>query len=238
MTSIHPVASPDSGSRTSGSQTLARGLTVLKSVAVSADGLAVSEVASRAGVHRTVAYRLLNTLADAGFVRRGDDGRYRGAAGLATLSPAAHQALLAAARPVLRDAVEELGAAVALVVRDGQDAVALAVLSPVTGGFHITFTEGSRHPLDRGAAGLATLASGPARPGESALVGRTRQDGYALTFGEVEPGMYGLAVPLDRAAVGVEGCLNLISVREERARQAAGPLGAAAQKIAGSLRTI
>lgn len=226
---------PADASRTAGSQTLARGLTVLKSVAAAADGLAVSEVASSVGVHRTVAYRMLNTLSDAGLVHRGEDGRYRGAAGLAVLATAAHRALLAAARPVLRATVDELGAAVALIVRDGEDAAALAVLSPTRGGFHIMFSEGSRHPLDRGAAGLATRASGPVRPGESELVAQARRKGFALTFGEVEPGMYGLAVPLDRNATGVEGCLNLISVREGQAREATRPLEAAAQRIAETM---
>lgn len=226
------VELPRPASRTAGSQTLARGLDVLQAVALSRDGLSVAEVAERAGVHRTIAYRILNTLADARLVHRGHDARYRGAAGLLALSSAALRAVNAAALPVLRETADGLGATVALIVREGDDAVALAVVAPTRGSYHVAFSQGSRHPLERGAAGHALLAAGPTSGSETAVVARVRSDGFALTFGEVEPNMYGLAVPLDARAVGIEACLNVITVREEAATNAVGPLRAAAARIA------
>jgi DNA-binding IclR family transcriptional regulator len=62
------------------SQTLARGLSALRLIATSRNGLTIREVADYLGVHRTIAYRLINTLADLRFAVKGDDGRYRLAA--------------------------------------------------------------------------------------------------------------------------------------------------------------
>jgi DNA-binding IclR family transcriptional regulator len=67
------------------SQTLARGLRALLAVVESADGLTVRELAVDLEVHRTIAYRILQTLAAFGFVTGGSDGIYRPGARLATL---------------------------------------------------------------------------------------------------------------------------------------------------------
>jgi len=69
-----------------GSQTLARGLAALQLVASSRTGLTAQQVADDIGVHRTIAYRLLTTLAQYRMVAKGEDGRYRPAAALAVLS--------------------------------------------------------------------------------------------------------------------------------------------------------
>ena len=66
-----------------GSQTLARGLAALQLVASSRTGLTAQQVADDIGVHRTIAYRLLTTLAQYRMVAKGEDGRYRPAAGTA-----------------------------------------------------------------------------------------------------------------------------------------------------------
>lgn len=222
---------PPAASRTAGSQTLARGLEVLRAVTAAPEGLSVTEVAEQAGVHRTIAYRVLNTLADARLVHRGQDGRYRGAAGLLAFSPAAYSSLAAAARPHLRELADQVGAAVSLIVRQGRDAVALAVLGPANGTFHVLFSEGSVHPLDRGAAGLALLAAGPRQPDEPEAVAQARRDGFARTYGQVEPDMHGLAVPLDAGITGVPACLNIISSRGVPGPEALARLQAAARKI-------
>ena len=62
-----------------GSQTLARGLAALQLVASAPNGLTAQQVADDIGVHRTIAYRLLTTLAQYRFVAKGEDGRYRSA---------------------------------------------------------------------------------------------------------------------------------------------------------------
>lgn len=78
-----PIDSPVSAAP--GSQTLARGLQALQLVAEAKGGLTIQHVADHIGVHRTIAYRLLSTLASYRLVAKAEDGRFRAAAGLAAL---------------------------------------------------------------------------------------------------------------------------------------------------------
>jgi DNA-binding IclR family transcriptional regulator len=198
-----------------GSQTLARGLTVLQVVATSRRGLTVQEVASHIGVHRTIAHRLLSTLAQFRLVAKGEDGRYRSAAGLAVLGASFDNNLRQLSLPTLRALADELGSTVSLLVAEGDQQVAIAVIVPNNVFYQLSFHEGSRYPLDRGAAGIALLASMPPRPDERDLVQQARQQGWVITHGEVEPNTYGLAVPVRRRPPSPPTCINLISHRED-----------------------
>ena len=77
------------------SQTLDRGLRVLRVLAESPEGLTVTEVAGRLAVNRTVVHRLVSTLEQHGLVRR--DARSRLFVGLGVLH------LASAVQPLLRD---------------------------------------------------------------------------------------------------------------------------------------
>src|SRR5262245_63155918 len=59
------------------SQTLDRGIRVLRELAEAHGGLTVTELAARLGVNRTVMYRLLATLEHHSLVRRDADSRVR-----------------------------------------------------------------------------------------------------------------------------------------------------------------
>ncbi|KWX57839.1 IclR family transcriptional regulator [Mycobacterium sp. NAZ190054] len=198
-----------------GSQTLARGLHALQLVASSPTGLTVAQVADDIGVHRTIAYRLLSTLAQFRFVAKGDDGRYRSAAALAVLGASFDNNVRQLCVPTLRALADELGTTVSLLVAEGDQQVAVAVMVPTNVYYQLSFHEGSRYPLDRGAAGIALLASMPPRPGERDLVQQTRQQGWVITHGEIEPNTYGLAVPVRRKSPSPPTCINLISHRED-----------------------
>jgi DNA-binding IclR family transcriptional regulator len=198
-----------------GSQTLARGLTALQLIADSATGLTVQELAGRVGVHRTIAYRLLSTLAEFRLVARGEDGRYRPASGLAVLGASFDHNVRQLSLPTLRALADELGTTVSLLVAEGDQQVAIAVIVPTHVAYQLSFHEGSRYPLDRGAAGIALLASMPPRPGERELVVRARERSWVMTYGEIEPNTYGLAVPVQRRVPSPPTCINLISHRED-----------------------
>src|ERR1700740_1062377 len=170
-----------------GSQTLARGLSILQVVARARAGLTVQEVADQVGVHRTIAYRLLSTLAQFRLVAKGEDGRYRSAAGLAVLGASFDNNVRQLSVPTLRGLADELGTTVSLLVAEGDQQVAIAVIVPTNVFYQLSFHEGSRYPLERGAAGIALLASMPPRPGERDLVPQARARGWAMTYGEVEP---------------------------------------------------
>ncbi len=175
-----------------GSQTLARGLAALQLVAASRTGLTVQQVADDIGVHRTIAYRLLSTLAQFRMVAKGEDGRYRSAAALAVLGASFDNNVRQLSVPT----------------------VAIAVIAPTNVFYQLSFHEGSRYPLERGAAGIALLASMPPRPLERDLVPQARQHGWVITHGEIEPNTYGLAAPVRRRPPSPPTCINLISHRE------------------------
>jgi DNA-binding IclR family transcriptional regulator len=198
-----------------GSQTLARGLNALQLVADAPSGLTVQQVADGVGVHRTIAYRLLATLAQFRLVAKGEDGRYRPAAGLAVLGASFDRNVRQLAVPTLRALADDLGTTVSLLVAEGDQQVAIAVIVPTQVAYQLAFHEGSRYPLDRGAAGIALLASMPPRPDERDLVVRAREQGWVITHAEIEPNTYGLAVPVHRAAPSPPTCINLISHRED-----------------------
>src|SRR5947209_367215 len=184
-------------------------------VADSPTGLTVQQLADQVGVHRTIAYRLLSTLAQFRLIAKGEDGRYRPAAGLAVLGASFDRNVRQLSLPTLRALADELGTTVSLLVAEGDQQVAIAVLVPTQVAYQLSFHEGSRYPLDRGAAGIALLASLPPRPDERDLVATTRAQGWVITHGEIEPNTYGLAVPVHRDAPSPPACINLISHRED-----------------------
>lgn len=228
MTTVDRMSSaaeePTTRSRNVGTQTLARGLRALELVATSTDGASIQGVADALGVHRTVAYRLLSTLGDFRLVTRGQDGRFRPGAGLTALAQGTLTSLREVASPLLRTLANELESTVSLLVEEGDEAVAIAVVEPDNARYHLSFREGSRHPLDRGSAGIALQMLAPPRPGEAKDVSRARELGFASTHGQVEPGAYGVAVPL-RAQPGLPAaCVNVITYRVDVAERAIEPV--------------
>jgi DNA-binding IclR family transcriptional regulator len=208
MPDVPPTTAP-------GSQTLARGLNALQLVAHSPAGMTVQQIADGVGVHRTIAYRLLGTLSQFRFVAKGEDGRYRPAAGLAVLGASFDRNVRQLSVPVLRALADELGTTVSLLIAEGDQQVAIAVIVPYQVAYQLAFHEGSRYPLDRGAAGIALLSSLPPRPDERDLVVSAREHGWVITHGEIEPNTYGLAVPVHRDPPSPPTCINLISHRED-----------------------
>lgn len=222
-------------SRNVGTQTLARGLRVLQIVAAAPNGVTTQDVADELELHRTIAYRILATLADFRLLVRAADGRYRIGAGLAALSQDIHRTLCGVAEAHMRTLARELQCTVSLLVAEDGEAVALAVVEPPNADYHLSFRAGSRHPLDRGSAAAALLAAGPAQRGESENVRLVRENGYVRTFGQVEPGAYGIAAPLSPVDGAPASCLNIITNREDIAERAAEPLLTAVERIDAAL---
>ncbi|WP_306316983.1 MULTISPECIES: IclR family transcriptional regulator [unclassified Streptomyces] len=214
-----------------GSQTLARGLLALQLVAAQPQGLAVQDVAQRLGVHRTIAYRILVTLAEHHLVVKAPDGRYRAGSGTVTLARGYAAGVREAALPLLRRTADELGATVALIAAEGDEAVAVAVVEPLSVDYHISYRVGSRHRIGVGAAGLALASLRTPAPGEAVEITQARDQGYAQTFGRIEPGAYGVAVPLHLADPALHMCVNLITSREDVARDSVAAMRDAARDI-------
>jgi DNA-binding IclR family transcriptional regulator len=216
-----------------GSQTLARGLRALLAVIESTDGMTVQQLAAELGVHRTIAYRLLQTLASFGFVSVGNDGAYRGGFRLASLADAYLPALRATALPVMRETANDIGCTVSLFVTERNEAVSIALVEPTTVSFHLRFKEGMRTPLGRGAAGYALLAAAPPVPGEPTDVSLARKRGYAISHGEIESGAFAVAAAIPNFQP--RACLNLISFRKEEAKAAEKRIVEAAERVGRAL---
>ena len=172
------------------SQTLDRGLRVLRVLAATPGGLSITALAQEIGVNRTVVYRLVATLEQHGLARRDGSGRLHVGLGVLGLSRGLQPVLRELAGPVLRQLAEKVGCTAHLTVADGGEALAIAVVEPSWTDYHVAYRVGARHPLDRGAAGRAILAG--RERGGAAFVG---------TVGEIQPGARGVAAPV----LGVEG---------------------------------
>ncbi|MEI8057515.1 MAG: helix-turn-helix domain-containing protein [Actinomycetes bacterium] len=209
------------------SQTLDRGLSVLELLASAPDGLTVTDIAGELGVSRTVVYRLVVTLEKHALVRRSSDGRCR--LGLAVLSLArqVQPSIRDAALPTLQRLVDSAGATAHLTVVDGPDALVIAVVEPSRPGPHVALRPGMRHPVDRGAAGLAILSARDADPGPT---------GPALVMSvDVLPGTHGVAVAVV-GVPGVEASVGLIALAPLAIDEVGPKLIRAAADIARVLR--
>lgn len=235
MTSVKGRSGTSADRPAAVSQTLARGLSALQAVASAPSGLTVQQVAEQVGIHRTIAYRLLGTLSQFRYVIRGEDGRYRPASALALLGASFDNNLRQFSVPTLRALADEVGTTVSLLIAEGEQQVAIAVIVPTQVFYQLSFHEGSRYPLDRGAAGVALLASMSPRPDERDLVRQTREQGWVITHGEIEPDTYGLAVPVRRRPPSPPTCINVISHREDVVRGGKDAVVRAAQELSAIL---
>ncbi len=217
-----------------GSQTLARGLRALLMVVESSGGVTVQELARELGVHRSIAYRTLQTLADFGFVVHGENGAYHPGARLATLADTYLPALREAALPIMRETADQIGCTVSLFVAEGNEAVAIVLVEPTTTSHHIAFKAGMRTPIDRGAAGYAILSVNPPAEGEPEAIARARERGYAVSEGEILVGAYAIAAPIP--GTHPRACLNLITHRADQAKVAEEHIVQAAQRVSRALR--
>jgi DNA-binding IclR family transcriptional regulator len=220
-----------------GNQTLARGLRVLLAIADSKDGLTVQDIGELLGVHRSIAYRLLQTLADFGLATRNRQGLYIPGARLATLAEAYLPTLRDVAGPVMRSLADNLQSTVSLFVEQGAEAVAIALVEPTTASHHIAFKPGMRTPLTFGAAAYAILAFGPVTADEPDAVAAAREQGYARSYSEVESGAYAVAAWIPMGDSGTRACLNLITYSEEIADGAGPDMRRAADEVGRLLQS-
>lgn len=220
--------------------------------------LTLTEIASRAGLPRPTAHRLIAELTRWGALRRDDDGTYtigRRLWDLGLLAPVQTD-LREVAAPFLHDLYGATLATVHLAVRDGTRALYVETVRG-NASVPIVSTVGSRLPLHATGVGKALLAHAPEVVRRQVLgaplqrftahtitqparlerqLDRARHDGYATTVEEMTLGACSLAIPVtlpDRtvAAVGIV----VADLRRTQARLAAA-LQVAARGIERSLR--
>jgi DNA-binding IclR family transcriptional regulator len=222
------MTSPDAETET-GSQTLERGLAVLVELSRAQGGMTTSQVVVATGLHRSIAHRLLVSLRRTEFAARSADGKYVLGPAATALVDRSRPSLREVAEPVLHRLAAELDATASLVEVVGDAAVTIVVAEPPTDGPRFSYRLGNRDPLDRGAGGLAALASGPPLAGEPTRVEQVRESGFATTHSELNPGAFGIAAPLP--GWGVRAAINIVTSQEALITKAVEPLRRAVAEI-------
>ena len=230
------MAADDDGSAPQ-SQTLDRGLRILEHLATAATPQAIVDVAHSVGVHRSIAYRLLRTLEDHQLVERDALGRCALGLGVTALARGVRTGLQAAALPRLDELVAELRMTAFLVVRADDEAVTVTSVEPHDSPAHITYRPGNRHPVDRGAPGLALLMPEPPTPGDRSELLAARARGWATSHGEVIPGLRSAAAPVLGPDGGARAALAVVYVDDTADVECIGrAVVAAAGKVSATLR--
>jgi DNA-binding IclR family transcriptional regulator len=204
------------------SLTLERGLNLLQAVAdADSEAPTISDLATAVGVSRAAVYRLLGPLQARGLIRR-EGSKVRLGLGVLWLAGRVLPQLRFASLPALRGLAEQVGATVHLTVADGNEAQAIAVVEPSWTSYHVSYRVGTRHPVQRGAAGRAIdlPANGPR---------------WVVSTGELQTGAFGVAVPV-RGVPGLRASVGVVAL-EPLSPDEIGPLAVeTAAAVADALR--
>jgi len=195
-------------------QTADRALQVLQQFRTPTDALTVTEIARRLGIHRSSASRLVSTLGARGFLERtavGDLVRLGPEVARLARVTFASRELALLAQPVMDRLARDTGETVTLAVPAGDDALTVA---QADGSYFVSSGKwvGLRTPLHCTADGKVLLAFDAAAPGRdlARCTDRTtvdpdalareldavRKRGFAVSEGEFERGLVGLAAPV------------------------------------------
>ncbi|MDI3417644.1 IclR family transcriptional regulator [Streptomyces luteolus] len=241
-----------------GTQTLARGLAIIRAVADGADDLRT--VVERTGLGRSTAHRLAQLLVTEGYLRSRRDGYTLGPTLIELGFQALHgNPLPVVARPVLEELSAQLHDTLHLAVRDGDSVLYLDKL-PGTRGAEMRSRIGHRMPLTRTGVGMALLldsepqwpalyqAEAPTAPDQvhpqdlDAFLARMRtyaESGVAMDLEDNEPGIRCVAAPVRDATGSIAGAISVSATRPympaARMRGLTTVIGRAAQRISATL---
>lgn len=197
------------------SQTLSRGLSVLKSLAQMPEGGTAHQLATVTGLERTVVHRLLNTLVAAGFAEHCAGGTYRLGPEARALAGQATQSIIDFVQVRLQILADDHAGTAMLCMAERDAIVAVAAAVPANAESHLAYRRGSRHPIDRGAGAWAILAGRRPAPDDPPSVRTVRDRGWVIGHGEVEPGAHAVAAPISRCGDTLDACVMFISHRPE-----------------------
>ncbi len=210
-------------------QSLARGLEVITTFDAEHGALTLSEVATRAGLTRATARRLLLTLVELGYVRL--EGRSFALTPQVLRLGSAYltgMGLPEVAQPHLERLSSRVGESSSVAVLDGAEIVYVARVATTHRLMRVGITVGTRFPAYATSMGRVLLAALPPAQRDASLgdldrltehtevdptrlrdlLDGVRRDGHALVDQELEPGLRSLAVPIARGDV-VPAAVNL-----------------------------
>lgn len=204
-----------------------RVLQVLAVLAQQGRALTATELMAHTGLARSTLYRLLARLKRWGFVIENDGNYSPGPLSLQlALGFDLSSHLVRQARPEMITLARQSHESVGLLVAVNDTAVCLDMIESEQ-SLRCSFEKGRSVPLRAGASAKCLLAHLPdgtrdamlqsqypdAVEREAALAGLAaiRQAGYAMTAGEVDPGVWGVSAPLFGAARQGVGALTLMA---------------------------
>ncbi len=193
-----------------------RAIVLLQCFKAPGEALTLATLAQRSGFYKSTILRLAGSLQATGFLSRGTDGRYQLGAELRRLGDLSRMQvpLEPLIRPVLQGLTAQTCETASFYVRDGDERICLyRENSPLSVRHHLE--EGTRHPLDRGAAGRVLSLWGV--PSRSAEALRLHNDGFLVSRGGRDPDLASMAVPVLNqhgqllGALTVSGLLNRLT---------------------------
>ncbi|MAY86071.1 transcriptional regulator [Sulfitobacter sp. EhC04] len=216
-------------------QTLDRGIKALFYIGSAQDGVSIADLAVELGVDRAIAYRIASTLEDNRLVTRSKDGRLYLGAGVLQLENHFVPQLRRRSSELLKKLAADACATAFLSIADGDDCVAIVVEEPEAALIRVGYRVGSRHPLDRGAAGIAILSLRAPTVEDLPEVVEARKDGFSVTRGALQKGAVGVAAPVrfvDPSRT-IECCVGVVALADMDVDRAAKLAVASAQSLAG-----
>lgn len=223
------------------------------------------EVADQLGVARSTAYRYLQSLVSSGFIEEQRPAGYRLGPRVFELARLARKGigLSEIARPVMRELVASVGEAVLLTRRTGGTVVCLE-REETDHPVRLSYERGHVLPVNAGAAALVLLAWASdeeiteviEQSGLPRFTGATVTDadvlrkrlaeikvaGVAVTRGELDADVLGVAAPIRDEAGGVVAAVSIAAlshrVPDERLPEVARAVEAAAAEISGRLAVL
>lgn len=169
--------------------------------------LSLGELARRVELDRSTVLRIARSLAKHGMLVRNEDASWRLGPKLMKLGNIYQSTFRAAdiIEPVLAELSAQTGESAAVYVREGQERVCLFRHDSHQSIRH-SARVGDLMPLDRGAPGRVILAFTDRAGG---IYDEIRQRGYHATFGERDPQVASLAVPVFKDGANLFGSLAL-----------------------------
>jgi DNA-binding IclR family transcriptional regulator len=207
-----------------------------------------AEISEQLGVARSTGYRYLSSLVQSGFIAEGDGGFQLGPR-IFQLARVARRrmGLVEVALPVMQDLAKDVNETVLLTRRSGSVVVCLERVEAAR-AIRLSYERGHVLPINAGAAAEALLAwlppaeveqilldAPPQRFTASTLVDpgaiqerltQIRKEGYALSRGEIDPDVLGIAAPIRghddsvRAAVSIAALSSRVPVKQAKAMTA------------------
>jgi len=215
-----------------------KGLKLLEELAQSAEGMTVVELADRIGVHKTSAYRYINSLLDMGYIQSEGDGSYHLGNKILELGSQklSRMPLREIAHPFLVKLSAETQKTVHLCVLDEHDVIYIDKVESQR-SLPMMSRIGSRAPAYCTGVGKALLSSLPTDQVVSLLrefpptrrtpetitdpiklleeIKLTAERGYAIDNGEHEEGIKCFAAPVRGFGGDVMGAVSLTGLKRE-----------------------